>query len=289
MALEQTMKRILAILALSLVLLSFYSPVGRADPKNYTFGVLNQRSLSLTAEYWNPILEYVSVRSGVRLELAMGKNAPETSAMIGAGVFDFIYSNTIFTPANAPAGYRVFARPIEEAIQGQIVVLDRSPIRSLRDLDGREVGFPSPVAFVGYAVPMNALLKAGVTVQPVFSGNQEGIMGQLKAERVIAAGVNSKVMRNYAQREGLDYRVLWTSEDYFNLPISAHPRVPAEVVRAVRDAFVGMADDPEGAKILKASAAVIKQPPPYGFVRADDAQYQNYREYYRTTLVKDLQ
>lgn len=254
------MKRILTVLALSLVLLSFYSPVGRADPKNYTFGVLNQRSLSLTAEYWNPILEYVSTRSGVRLELAMGNNAPETSAMIGAGVFDFVYSNTIFTPANAPAGYRVFARPIEEAIQGQIVVLDRSPIRSLRDLDGKEVGFPSPAAFVGYAVPMNALLKAGVTVRPVFSISQEGIMGQLKAEQVIAAGVNSKVMRNYAQREGLDYRVLWTSEDYLNLPISAHPRVPEEVVRAVRDAFVGMADDPEGAKILKASAAVIKQP-----------------------------
>lgn len=283
------MKRILTVLALSLVLLSFYSPVGRADPKNYTFGVLNQRSLSLTAEYWNPILEYVSTRSGVRLELAMGNNAPETSAMIGAGVFDFVYSNTIFTPANAPAGYRVFARPIEEAIQGQIVVLDRSPIRSLRDLDGKEVGFPSPAAFVGYAVPMNALLKAGVTVRPVFSISQEGIMGQLKAEQVIAAGVNSKVMRNYAQREGLDYRVLWTSEDYLNLPISVHPRVPEEVVRAVRDAFVGMADDPEGAKILKASAAVIKQPPPYGFVPADDTQYQNYREYYRTTLVKDLQ
>jgi phosphonate transport system substrate-binding protein len=252
-----------------------------------TFGVLNQRSAVLTAKYWNPILHYVSNKTGVTLELKMGKTAPETSAMTGRGEFDFVYSNTIFTPRNAPAGYKVFTRPIEPAIQGQVVVPEYSPIKTLNDLDGKEIGFPSIAAFVGYAVPMNALLHAGVTVKPVFAGNQEGIMGQMKAGRIMAAGVNSTVMRDYGRRENYRYRVLWTSEDYFNLPISAHPRVPAQEVATVRDAFLGMASDPEGLKVLQASAAVIKQPPPYGFAAADDLDYQNYRHYFKTTLVRD--
>lgn len=252
-----------------------------------SFGVLNQRSATLTAQYWNPVLRYVSNKTGVPLELKMGKTAPETSAMIGRGEFDYVYSNTIFTPANAPAGYKVFARPIEPAIQGQIVVPEDSPIRTLKELDGMEVGFPSTAAFAGYAVPMNALLRAGAKVKPVFAGNQEGIMGQMKAGRVMAAGVNSAVMRDYGQRENYRYRILWTSEDYLNLPISAHPRVPAREAAALRNAFVNMAADPEGKGVLEASAAVIKQPPPYGFVAADDMAYRNYRQYFKTTLVRD--
>ncbi|HUW50524.1 MAG TPA: phosphate/phosphite/phosphonate ABC transporter substrate-binding protein [Sulfuricella sp.] len=274
---------------LSLLLLSaLWAGTAQAEEKVYSFGVLNQRSIILTAQYWNPILKYVGDKSGVRLQLKMGKTAPETSAMIGRSEFDFVYSNTIFTPANSPAGYRVIARPIEKAIQGQIVTLNDSPVHALKDLEGKEVGFPSLVAFVGYAVPMNALLQAGISVKPVFAGNQEGIMGQLKAGRVIAAGVNSEVMRDFAQREHVKYRVLWASEGYLNLPVSAHPSVPMEKIRTVKAALVNMAKDPEGLKILDASAALIKQAPPLGFVPTEDREYENYRHYYKTTLVKGL-
>lgn len=278
--------RLVHMLIQCLLLLMLFSQSAHADEKAYSFGVLNQRSIILTAQYWNPILRYLSERSGVPLQLKMGKTAPETSAMTGRGEFDFLYSNHIFTPANQPAGYRVIARPIEAAIRGEIVTLADSSVHDIKDLDGREVGFPSPAAFVGYAVPMNALLQAGVSVKAVFAGNQEGIMGQLKAGRVVAAGVNSELMEDFAKREGFRYRVLWASESYLNLPISAHPSVPQEKARAVREALLGMAKDPVGLKILEASAALVKQDPPYGYVAADDKDYENYLKYYRTTLIK---
>lgn len=63
--------------------------------------------------------------------------------------------------------------------------------------------------------------------------------------------------------------------------MAAHPRLAAAEVRAVRDAFVGMAGDPEGNAILKASAELVRQPPPYGFVPAHDEEYRNQREAYR--------
>ncbi len=241
----------------------------------------------LHAQYWNPILRYVAERSGVHLELKLPRTAPEHSAMIGRGEFDFIYSNHNFTPANDKVGYSVIARPVEEAIRGQIVVPADSPVQSLRELDGREVVFPHRAAFVGYYVPMDALLRAGVHVQPHFAGNQEGAMGQLKAGRVVAAAVNSQVMRNYAEREKFAYRIIWSSEPFLNIPIAAHPSVPKDKVRAVRDALVSMSKDPHGQKILAQSAELVKQQPPYGFVAASDREFDNLRQFHRNSLVRD--
>lgn len=258
-----------------------------ADEKIRSFGVITQRSAVLTAQYWNPILRYISQKSGVPLSLKMAKTAPEHSAMIAKSEFDFVYTNHNFIPENDLVGYYVIARPIESAIMGQIVVLGDSPAKSLADLAGQEVVFPSKVAFVGYYVPMDALLRAGIKVKPLFAGNQEGAMGQLKARRVNAAAVNSQIMQAFAEREQIEYRVLWSSEKFLNIPISVHPGVPKANVAAVQEALVKMASDPVGMKVLAESAELVKQKPPYGFVGASDREYDNYRRFLKSTLVKD--
>lgn len=273
---------------LCLVLLLCWQPA-RAEPPVYRFGVLSQRSAVLTAEYWNPILAYVGRKAGLELVLHITRTAPESNAAIARGEYDFVYSNTIFQPGNAPQGYQVIARPRDAAIAGQIVTLAHSPIRQLADLEGKLVGFPSRTAFVGYVLPMDQLLRAGVTVLATFGGNQEGIMAQLKAGRIVAAGVNNQVMQDYARREGLAYRVLWESPAYLNLPIAAHPRVPAARTAAVRQALVGMDKDPEGAAILAAAAKRLLQTPPYGFLAATQKDYANYVDFYRETRVRDIE
>jgi phosphonate transport system substrate-binding protein len=254
----------------------------------YTFGITPHRSVVVTAQYWNPILAYVSRKSGIRLELRIEKTGQEHSARIGQGEYDFAYTNHIFNPANSKVGYRVFARPDEDQIRGEIVVPDGSAVQKLEDLKGLEVGFPSRVAFVAYAVAMDALTRRGITVRPVFGGTQEGIMTQLRAGKVAAAGVNSQIMRDFAQREHMKYRVLWQSQAFLNLPLVAHPRIPAKTVAAVRKAMVEMARDPEGRRILEASAALIGQKPPFGFEPSSDQAYRNQWDFYRTTVVPEF-
>jgi phosphonate transport system substrate-binding protein len=257
------------------------------SPITYSFGVLSQRSALLTAQYWNPILEYVSRQTGVNLLLKVARSAPESNEAQEKGEYDFVYSNTIFEPRMAKADYQVILRPQDEAITGQIVTLTDSPIHTLQDLAGKEIGFPSPAAFVGYAVPMDQLLRQGVNVTPVFGGNQEGIMAQLKIGKVMAAGVNNRVMRAFADRENLRYRVVWESNRFLNIPIAAHPRVPNDVVTKVRRVLDDMDTRPEGMKILDASAQIVGQKPPYGFRASSPADYRSYSDFYRNALIKD--
>ncbi|HEY5763629.1 MAG TPA: phosphate/phosphite/phosphonate ABC transporter substrate-binding protein [Rhodocyclaceae bacterium] len=247
----------------------------------YAFGVVPQRSAVLTAQYWNPILNYISTATGIQIELKMARTAPEHAEGIGRGEYDLLYSNHQFKPENDTQGYRVFARPIDASISGQIVVPADSQLQKIEDLAGKEVVFPSQVAFVGFTVPMDGLKRAGIEVKALFAGNQEGAMGQLRAGRAVAAGVNSQVMADYAKREAYGYRVLWASESYLNIPLAAHPRVPAAHVEALRKAFVAMSEDPAGQLVLRTSAALVKQSPPYGFVVASDSEYDNQRRVYR--------
>ncbi len=273
------------VLAFAILACLIGRPVAAAEGGVLSFGVISQRSAVLTAQYWNPILRYISQHSGVPLQIKLAKSGLDHAGMIGRGEFDFIYSNHNFTPDNDAVGYSVIARPAEAAIRGQIIVLSSSPVQSLAQLQNREVAFPSKVAFVGYHVPMDALLRAGIVVKPQFSGNQEGALGQLLSGRVPAAAVNSQVARDFAARQNLAYRVLWSSEEYLSIPISAHPSVPPSQVQAVRAAFLKMGDDPQGLAILTASAALIQQSPPYGFIAANDREFDNARRFYKNSLV----
>lgn len=267
------------------LLVTMVANVSAADA--YSFGPINQRSPSLTAQYWNPILDYVSQRSGVKLELQVAATGDRSSEATVKGEYDFVFSNHQFKPSAASQGYSVILRPRAADIAAEIVTLESSPIKSLHDLAGKAVGFASPQAFVGYTVPMDQLLRQGIEVVPVFGGSQHGIMGQLKSGNVIAAGVNSTIMREFAQREKLRYRILWRSPPYRDLAISAHPRVPARDTEAVRKAFADMADHPAGRQILEESARIINQAPPYGFVPATQKDYQAYLDFYRQSVFRN--
>jgi phosphonate transport system substrate-binding protein len=284
------MKRLVGVsVVLSISILFAIATHVSAQSRAFSFGVIIWRSPTLTAEFWNPILRYVSERSGVPLQLKVGATGPEHTGMVRRGELHFLYSNHNFIKENENSGYRVFGRPRGDAQSGEIVVLKDSSIQSLSDLDGKEVVFPHTAAFLGYHLPMDALLRKGIQVKPLFAGNQEGAMGQLKAGRTVAAGVNAEVMRAFAEREHVAYRVLWSSEKYLNLALSAHPSVPAETVKAVRTVLLQMADDPEGMKVLAAGADILKQPS-LEFIAAKDSDFDNMRRFYRTTLVKiDLQ
>lgn len=271
--------------ALAWALLSAAAWAEEVEPLR--FGVVNQRSVALTAEAWNPILTYVGHKIGRRLVLKLGKTAPETTAMTERGEHDLAFSNHMFSPARDKLGYRAILRIAGEPIRGMIVVREDSPIRTLKQLQGHTVVFPSRDAPIAYHVPMDHLKRSGIDVRVAFAGNQEGAMAQLQFGKAAAATVNQKILDSYAAREGLHYRVLWTSPPYPDIPIVAHRSLPPKLVAAIREAFIGMDKDPEGRRALQACSDALNLRQSWSFVQADDREYDVYRRFYEKSLVKD--
>ena len=247
---------------------------GAAEDRALAFGVLNQQSAVLTAERWNPILDYVTMMSGVPLRLKMGPTVQDTDAMMGRGEFDFVYTNHNFQSEFDHIAFRVIARWSGDPIHGVLAVPADSEVRNLRQLDGKRVAFPSNDAFVAYAVPVVALRQVGVKVTEVFAGNQEGVLAQLKARRVDAGAVNSRFLRDYQARENVTFRQIFMSDGYPDLAVIAHPRVPASTVDKVRKALLGLKQDPQAARLREQLRF-------NGFERASDRDYDGVRRIYR--------
>ena len=162
--------------------------------QTWSFGMSPFRSPLLTAQYWNPILDYVDKKISIKLELVTARTGQEASDEGARGKFDFIWDNHIFEPTHAAAANKVLARPAGEAIHGQIIVAENSSLKTLRDLPGQEMGVSSKAAFVGYAVAMGELYRQGITDKPVVAGTMEGVMAQVRAGELPLGSANSRVL-----------------------------------------------------------------------------------------------
>ena len=253
-----------------------------AQSVTYRFSPVNQWDIARTAAYWNPIIRYVSDKSGVRLELKIGRTSADTTAYVLAQEVEFVFSNHLFSPERDQLGWKVFGRRWTPPLQGQIAVPVDSPITRLEELKGQEVVFAGPEAFIGYKLPYAHLLSKNIDVKAVFAGNQNAAFAQLFAGKARAVGSNSALVDGYSVREGKKFRVLWTSEGFHDLALMASSKVPEQDVKAVASAFINMHRDPAGKAILvKASEEVGLDRQAY-FLPATGGDYAAYRRFFQS-------
>ena len=252
------------------------------QPPVYNFSPVNQYDINLTAAYWNPIIAYVSEKSGVKLNLKIGRTSADTTSYVLAKEVEFVFSNHLFSPEREQLGWKVFGRRNTPALQGQIVVPADSSITDLSQLKGQEVAFAGPEAFVVYKVPYAYLLSKNVDVKVVFAGNQNAALAQLFAGKVVAAGGNSQLVDGYARREGKKFRVLWSSQSFQDLALMASSKVPEADARKVAAAFIDMYKDPKGRDILHQASKEVGLPNDAYFVPAGAADYAAYKRFYQS-------
>ena len=256
-------------------------PAHAEGPPTYNFSPVNQYDINLTAAYWNPIIAYVSERSGVQLNLKLGRTSADTTSYVLAKEVEFVFSNHLFSPAREQLGWKVFGRRNTPAVQGEIVVPEDSPITDVTQLRGQQVAFAGPEAILVYKVPYAYLLSRNVDVKVVFAGNQNGAFAQLFAGKVAAAGGSTSLVEGFVKREGKKLRVLWTSEPFEDLALMASSKVPEGDVRKVANAFMEMGKDPKGRDVLSRAAKIVGLPPATIFIPATGADYQSYRRFYQ--------
>lgn len=275
------MLRRLAATALSAFCALCASPTV-ADDATYRFSPVNQWDINKTAAYWNPIIQYVSDKSGVKLQLKIGRTSADTTSYVLTQEVEFVFSNHLFSPERDALGWKVFGRRNAPALHGQIAVPADSGLTRIEDLKGQEVAFAGPEAFIGYKVPSAYLQSKGIDVKSVFGGNQNAAIAQMFAGKARAVGSNSMLIEGYANRENKKFRVLWTSEPYHDLALMVSGRVPEKDLKAVANAFLGMHKDARGKEVLhKASQEVGLDADAY-FIPASGTDYAAYRKFYQS-------
>ena len=77
----------------------------------YSFGVVPQHTATVLARRWTPFLNYLSEKTGYRINFKTAKDIPTFEERLAAGEYDFAYMNPYhYIVAHRNVGYQVYAK-----------------------------------------------------------------------------------------------------------------------------------------------------------------------------------
>tara|TARA_R110002095_G_scaffold186612_2_gene163856 strand:- start:1571 stop:2521 length:951 start_codon:yes stop_codon:yes gene_type:complete len=245
---KMTIVKPLTWLSLLLLFLSSYAMADNA----YTVGVVPQFDSRQIAHIWQPILKEVSRRSNIQLELKASPNMGAFEKQLKEGVFDFAYMNPYQAVSGQQMqGYMPLLNDNGRKLFGIIVVKKDSPIRSVQELDGQQIAFPSATS-LGATLLTRAELarKFNVTLNGLYVKSHSSVYLNVIMGTVIAGGGVQNTLLQQPDAILNKLRVLYTTNTVPSHSISAHPRVSPPVQAAIQQAFLDLGNDKKGRQLL---------------------------------------
>jgi phosphonate transport system substrate-binding protein len=264
----------MAVLLMTIVLNTWGACLGdRASIKEMRVSIVPQLSHSIMYSKWAPILEHVGQKTGqcFNLEIPDTIGAFEKSLLNGEP--DFAFANPYHAViAKNRKGYTPLFIDGKTKLTGILVVKNDSSIKSIRQLHGREIAFPSPNSFAASLLIRAELAKQGIFIKPKYLKTHENsYRGVAMGDFVSAGGVNNTFQREESSlKENL--KILYETSGYASHPFIANPRVPLKVRNGVTEAFISLSKSDFGRKLLE--DVQIPQPIPSDYQR-DFAPLEN--------------
>ncbi len=236
---------------LFLLLLQIANPV--FAEKIYSVGVVPQFEARRIATIWQPILDEVSQRSGVKLQLKASPNIPRFEEQFAAGEFDFAYMNPYHAiQANKIQGYTPLLRDNGRNLFGIIVVKKDSPIMSVEELDGKTVAFPAPNALGAALLPRAEFnRKFNIKVKELYVKSHSSVYLNVLLGKADAGGGVQKTLSQQPENIRQQLRILYKTSIVPPHPFTAHPRIDKSIQEKVAAAFLELGNSKKGKALLK--------------------------------------
>ena len=219
--------------------------------KIFMVSVVPQLPRAVTYAKWSPLLEAIGRNTKQCFDLVVPETIPAFEKLLLKGEPDFAFVNPYHeVMAKKRKGYIPLLMDGRSKLTGILVVQVNSPIKSIQELQGKEVAFPAPNAFAASLLIRAELAKKGIFIKPKYLKTHASSYRAAAIGDVVASGgVNLTLQREEsALRESL--RVLYETSGYAPHPFIANPRVPVAIRKAVTDAFIALSESESGQKML---------------------------------------
>lgn len=242
------------------------------EKKTLTFGIVPQQAAAKLAKQWGPILKKISEQSGITLRFATAPNIPEFEKRLKKGLYDIAYMNpyhyVVFQESN---GYKAIAKAKDKRIKGIIVTTKDSPYRTLGDLNGLTISFPSPNAFAASILPRASLQKKNISFSKKYVSSHDSVYRAVAKDIFAAGGGVKRTFNAMAPTVRDKLRILWTSKGYTPHAIAVHPRVSFDESSAIQKALTSPTNSSERNNLF--SPLKIN-----GFINANDKDWDDVRK-----------
>lgn len=253
----------------------------RTAESTYRFAVHPLHNPQKLSEAYQPLVDHLNRRlQGARIELEASRDYQAYEQKIRNREPAFLLPNPWQTLEAIKAGYHVIAMAGEaEDFKGILIVRRDAGIRSIADLKGKVVSYPSPTALAAAIMPQYFLHSRGIDVNRdivnTYVGSQESSIMNVFLRKSAAGATWPPPWRLFQKdhpSEAAQLEVKWETPSLINNSVMVRDDVPLAVRDAATQALIDLDRSAEGQTILGGMQTAR-------FHRADDASYDIVRQY----------
>lgn len=230
-------------------------------------------------EMFSPLARHIEKETATKVTVVIPKDFDTYTKQAIAGEFDIGFTNPLIyvqikkaVPQAEPLA--LASEPgVGTKLKGVFIVVNESPIKSIKDLKGKKVSFVDTGSAAGYVAQMLELKKAGIKKEDIsitFAGKPPKVGEAVRDGKADAGGMPESVFKRLPFEFML--RVVGRTVDLPNWPVHTTKKTDTAVAARVRDALLKLKPGTaEGDRVLtKASLE--------GFVPTADKDFDPMRE-----------
>jgi phosphonate transport system substrate-binding protein len=272
------------------VFVSFYfitilssSLFGQNNQPPVRIGVVSMITPVDTVKYYQEIIDYISARMDVPVEMVYRKTYDEMDRMLEKGDVDaaFICSAPYVEDKRKFGAELLVAPQVDGNVfyKSFIIVHKDSTFRSFDELKGKTFAFTDPKSNSGRLYPVYRLAKEGYKPEDYFSkyiySYSHNKSVELVAKKIVDGAAIENLIYHYMKNKGSPYteqvRIIEQSPDFGIPPMVNTPGMSTFVKEKIREILINMHRNPDGARIL--SDMQVEK-----FVEGSDSYYDSVRE-----------
>lgn len=238
---------------------------------SYTLAVVPQYSPLTVHRNWQPLIEALADETGIKLKLRVYNSFNRFIGALERGDADFAYMAPYhLVSVRQTQQYVPLLRDGTRDLIGIVVVRKDSSYKTIQDLDGKQIDFPSPHAFAA-SLYLRAHLreKLKLDYSPRYAGNHDNVYRHVALGLVEAGGgVNNSLSQQPPHLQS-KLRILYEVPGVASHPLAVHERVPENVRAIVKKTLMKWQFNPKRRALLK--AVQLEKPVPASYLK----DYQN--------------
>ncbi len=234
-------------------------------------------------KYYQDIIDYISEKLGVPVEMVQRRTYDEMDKMLEKGEVDAAFiCSAPYVKDRRKFGVELLVAPrVNGSVfyRSYIIVHKDSNIRTLADLKGRTFAFTDPKSNSGKLYPEYKLAKSGYTPEEYFKkyiySYSHNKSVELVAKRVVDGAAVESLVYEYMKKKGSPYvretKVIEESPEFAIPPVVVSTGISIFKKEKLREVLLNMHRDPQGRRIL--DAMLIER-----FEEVPDSNYDSIRE-----------
>ncbi len=235
-----------------------------------------------TRDYYTDMIELVGRKIGHPVEIIQAKTYEQINAQLEEKTLDFAFvCSGPYVKGRKKFGMEILVVPVahnEKVYYSYMIASKDSTISGFDDLRGKKFAFTDPNSNTGCLVPLYMLSLRNETAESFFSAvsytySHDNSIKAVAEGLVDGAAVDSLIWE-YLRATDPKYvsmtKIVGKSPPYGIPPIVVHPAMNTEIKKTLKNVFLNMHKDPQGAELLKKMG--IER-----FEEGDDKMYDSVR------------